>query len=87
VDGAGGGSAGEGGCTPDFSACVRGSGPCRCLRFNTRVFEATVDASVLEIVTLKVGVGTTVVVLVDGGEGWCGGFHDGVYCGSGGWNL
>ena len=72
------------GYTPDFSAYVRGSGPCWCLRFNTRIFEATVDTSVLEGVTLKVGVGSTVVVTGGGGEGWCGGFHDRVYCGRGG---
>jgi len=49
-----------------------------------RIFEAAMDASVLDGVTSKVGVGTTVVVLGDGGEGWCGGFHNSVYCEGGG---
>ena len=75
------------GYTPDFSAYVSGSGPFQCFRFNTRIFGVTVDASVLEGVTLKVGVGTTVVVPGDRGEGWDGGFHDGVYCGRGGVEL
>ena len=75
------------GYTPDFSAYFSGSGPRQCLKFNTRIFKVTVDASVLEGVTLKVGEGTTVVVPGDGSEGWCGGFHNGVYCGRGGVEL
>jgi len=50
------------GSTPDFSVYAIRSGPCRCLRFNMRIFEAAVDAGVLEGVTSKVGVGTTMVV-------------------------
>jgi len=34
--------------TPDFSAYVSGSGPCRCLRFTRTIFEAAVKASTLE---------------------------------------
>ena len=74
---------------PYFSVYISGSGLCHYLRSNARIFDMTVDASVLKGVTLKMGTKTTVVVLGDGGERWCGGINNGVYCGGGKrrWNL
>jgi len=44
----GSGALREKGYIPDFSAYVSGSGPCRCLRFTRTIFEAALEASVLE---------------------------------------